>query len=95
MAAIHAQTWAIRISRVDSGEAIDRLMDDWYDAVKADRGLHAAVGFDDHMKRRDWQSAKQSVERTYGRSSREHQQTLDTLAAAIQGRRMLTPRQAE
>jgi hypothetical protein len=86
---MNLQTWAIRISRAASGEMLDRLMDDWYQAVKADRGLVAAIGFDSHMEHRDWQSAKLSIERTYGRSNREHQQTLDTLAAAIQGRRVL------
>ena len=84
--------WAIRVSRVETSDALDRLMDDWYDGVKADRGLHAAIGFDSYMERRDWDGAKHSIERTYGRSSREHQQTLDTLAAAIQSRRMLTHR---
>jgi len=90
MPAALVQTWAVRVSRAESGDVLDHLMDDWYQAVKADRGLHAAIGFDDYMERRDWQSAKHSIERTYGRSNREHQQTLDTLAAAIQGKRMLT-----
>ncbi len=56
------------------------------------RGLNGAIGFDSHMERRDWESAKNSIERTYGRSSRAHQLTLDTLSAAIQNRRMLGPR---
>ena len=38
--------------------------------------------------------AKHSIERTHGRSSREHRQTLDTLAAAVQSRKMLTQRPA-
>ena len=84
--------WEIRVSRVESSEALDRLMNDWYDGVKTDRGLHAAIGFDSYMERRDWHGAKCTIERTYGRSSREHQQALDTLAAAIQSRRMLTHR---
>jgi len=87
-------SWAVRASRADTSAALDHLMDDWYGQVKADRGLHAAIGFDSHMEHRDWDSAKHSIERTYGRSSREHQQTLDTLAAAIQSRRMLTHRPA-
>jgi len=82
-------SWAVRASRADTSAALDRLMDDWYGQVKADRGLHAAIGFDSYMEHRDWDSAKHSIERTYGRSSREHRQTLDTLAAAIQSRRML------
>jgi hypothetical protein len=91
---IKGQTWAVRISRAESGEVLDRLMDTWYEAVRADRGLVAAIGFDSHMEHRDWDSAKHSIERTYGRSNREHQQTLDTLAAAIQSRRMLAHRVA-
>jgi hypothetical protein len=86
--------WAIRVSRADSNDALDRLMDDWYRGVRADRGLRAAVGFESHMEHRDWDGAKHSIERTYGRSNREHQQTLDTLAAAVQSKRMLTPRLA-
>ncbi|HEX4798484.1 MAG TPA: hypothetical protein VFV04_04290 [Burkholderiales bacterium] len=87
-------SWAVRASRADTGAALDRLMDEWYEQVKADRGLHAAIGFDSYMERRDWDGAKHSIERTYGRSSREHQQTLDTLAAAVQSRRMLAHRLA-
>ena len=81
--------WATRVMRADSGESLDRLMDAWYDGVKASRNLIAAIGFIDYMDRRDWIGAKQCIERTYGRSSREHEQTLDTLAAAIQCKHML------
>jgi hypothetical protein len=82
--------WATRVSRADTGDALDRLMDSWYEALKTSNGgLHAAIGFDEYMQRRDWSSAKQSIERTYGRSNREHEQSLDTLAAAIQCKRML------
>jgi hypothetical protein len=86
------QPWAIRVSRADSSEALDRLMDAWHKGVTAGGGLQGAIGFDSHMERRDWESAKHSIERTYGRSSREHRFTLDTLSAAIQSRRMLGPR---
>jgi hypothetical protein len=82
------QPWAIRVSRADSSEALDRLMDTWYKAVAGDSGLHGAIGFESYMERGDWESAKHSIERTFGRSSREHQLTLDTLSAAIQNRRM-------
>jgi hypothetical protein len=77
------------MSRADSPAALDSLMNDWYEGVRADRGLHAAVGFDEHMLRRDWESAKGSIERTYGRFSREHRSSLDTLAAAIFSRKLL------
>lgn len=85
-------TWAIRISRAETVDALDRLMDDWYDGISGDKGLRAAVGFDSNMERRDWDAAKQSVERSYGRSSREHQHTLDTLAAAAQCMKILRHR---
>ncbi len=88
------QPWAIRVSRVDSREALDLLMDAWYKGVMVGGGLNGAIGFDSHMVRRDWESAKNSIERTYGRSSRAHQLTLDTLSAAIRSRRMLSPRLA-
>jgi len=82
-------SWAVKMSRADSMVALDSLMDDWYVLMEADRGLRAAVGFDSSMEHRDWDGAKGSIERTYGRSSRDHQGTLDTLAAAIQCKRML------
>jgi len=90
----HHQPWAIRVSRADSSKALDSLMDAWYKGVTAGGGLGGAIGFDSHMERRDWESAKSSIERTYGRSSRVHQLTLDTLSAAIQSRKMLGPRLA-
>jgi hypothetical protein len=69
-------------------------MDAWYKGVTAGGGLAGAIGFDAHMEHRDWESAKSSIERTYGRASRVHQLTLDTLSAAIQNRRMRSPRLA-
>ena len=82
-------SWAVKMSRAESMVVLERLMDDWYRQVQADRGLQAVVGFESSMGSRDWDSAKGSIERTYGRSTREHQGTLDTLAAAIQCKRML------
>lgn len=76
------------MSRAESLDALDCLMNDWYGRMQGDRYLQAVVGFDSNMERRDWGAAKGSIERTYGRSSREHQGTLDTLAAAIQCRKM-------
>jgi hypothetical protein len=80
------------MSRADTSDALDRLMDDWFSRIKTDRGLLAAVGFDSNMELRDWDGAKRSIERTYGRSNRDYQQTLDTLAAAIQSRKILSHR---
>ena len=77
------------MSRAESLTVLDHLMNDWYDGVKADRGLCAAVGFEASMQRRDWEGAKGSIERTYGRATRDHQSSLDTLAAAIFCKRLL------
>jgi hypothetical protein len=77
------------MSRAESLVALDRLMDEWYVGVRADRGLCAAVGFEQNMEHRDWEGAKGSIERTYGRSTRDHQASLDTLAAAIFCKRAL------
>ena len=77
------------MSRAASLAALDSLMNDWYDSVKADRGLHATVGFEERMEQRDWEGAKGSIERTYGRASRDHRSTLDTLAAAILSKKLL------
>jgi len=77
------------MSRAESLVALDLLMDEWYGAVKSDRGLRAAAGFEKNMELRDWEGAKGSIERTYGRSTREHRASLDTLAAAIFCKRVL------
>ena len=81
--------WAVRISRVDSSEALDRLMDVWREAMTAAGNIARSIGFETHMEQRDWESAKGSIVRAYGRSSPEHQSTLDTLSAAIHQRKVL------
>ena len=69
-------------------------MDLWSEAVTAGRNLQKSTDFDSHMRRRDWESAKRGIEQTYGRSNREHQQTLDTLSAAIHYKNVLGRRPA-
>jgi hypothetical protein len=81
--------WAIQISRAASCEALDRLMDVWYEAMAASGNIARSIGFETHMGQRDWENAKGSIVRAYGRSSLEHQSTLDTLSAAIHQRKML------
>jgi hypothetical protein len=81
--------WAVQISRADSCDALDRVMDVWYAAITAAGGVQSTIGFDGHMGQRDWESAKGSIVRTHGRSSPDHQSTLDTLSAAIHQRKML------
>jgi len=84
--------WDILVSRAASADELDRLMDVWFLAVTAGRSnLYASTGFDSHMKLRDWEGAKRDIEQTYGRSSREHRQTLATLTAAIRYRKVLRP----
>jgi hypothetical protein len=85
--------WVLRVSQADSYKALNCLMDDWYQTAKPDHGLQSAIGFESYMEARDWDSAKRSVERTYGRFSTEHQSTLDTLNAAIQNRIQMKWRQ--
>jgi hypothetical protein len=84
-----ATPWAIQISRVESREALDRLMDLWCAAMTAAGNMARSIGFEGHMQLRDWESAKGSIVRAYGRSSAEHQSTLDTLSAAIHQRKVL------
>jgi len=81
--------WAIRISRTDSCEALDRLMDVWYEAMAAAGAIAGSIGFETHMGQRDWESAKGSIVRAYGRSSPEHQTAVDTLSAAVHQRKVL------
>jgi hypothetical protein len=81
--------WAIQVSRVDSCEALDRLMDIWYEAMAASGNIARSIGFETHMGQRDWENAKGSIVQAYGRSSREHESTLDILSAAIHQRKML------
>ena len=85
----HFQTWAVRVSRAHSQEALDGLMDAWYEGVKAGGGVQKAAGFTSSMEARDWVGAKRTIELAYGRSSLNHRNTLDTLSAAIISKRML------
>ena len=78
--------WTLRLMQADSYKALNGVMDDWYVAVKADYRLQGSTGLRSYMEARNWEGAKRSIERTYGRSSPEHQQMLDTLGAAIRYR---------
>ena len=80
------RAWALRVSQAGSYKALNGLMDDWYETVRADYRLQNSIGFESYMEARDWEGARRSVERTYGRSYPEHQSILDTLSAAIQNR---------
>jgi hypothetical protein len=75
--------WPSRIAQADSYKALNGVMDDWYATVKADHRLQNSIGFESYMEARDWEGARRIIERTYGRSSPEDRQTLDTLAAAL------------
>src|SRR5260370_14465940 len=86
------QPWAIRVSRADSGEALDLLMDAWYKGVTAGGGLGGGIGFDSHMEHRGLERAKKSIERAYGRSRPAHPLTLDALSAPIPNRKWGSPR---
>ena len=77
------------MSRAESLAALERLVDDWYALMRTDRTLQAVLGFDSSMERRDWDAAKASIERRYGRSAPDYRQTLDTLAAAIRCKTIL------
>ena len=83
--------WPARVSRAGSYEALNRLVDEWYETIKARVLLRASIGFESYMEARDWDGAKRSVERNYG-LAKEHQPTLDTLNAAIQCRRQMRAR---
>lgn len=78
--------WTLRLMRADSYKALNGVMDDWYATVRADYRLQSSVGLESYMDARNWEGAKRSIERAHGRSSPEHQQTLDTLGAAIRYR---------
>ena len=78
--------WSLRLMQADSYKALNGVMDDWYVTVKADYRLQRSIGFNSYMEARNWESAKRSIERNYGRSSPAHQQMLDTLNAAIRYR---------
>lgn len=64
-------------------------MDLWCEAMTAAGNIARSIGFDTYMGQRDWESAKGSIIRAYGRSNPDHQSTLDTLSAAIHHRNVL------
>jgi hypothetical protein len=88
-----SQRWPLRVSQADSYKELNCLMDDWYGTIKADYRLQNSMDFESYMGARDWDGAKRSVERTYGRSCPEHRSTLETLNAAIQNRTQMKWRQ--
>lgn len=67
-------------------------MELWGKAMTASGNLAQSIGFEAHMEQRDWESAKGSIVRAYGRSSTDHRSTLDTLSAAIHQRNVLAHR---
>ena len=83
------ESWAFLASQAISSEALQRVMDDWCETLRDAAPMQASIGFESYMQNRDWESARRSLERTYGRSSAAHQPMRDTLDAAIQNKRML------
>lgn len=67
-------------------------MELWLEAMTAGGDLARSIGFQTYMEQRDWESAKASIVRAYGRSSPEHRSTLDTLSTAIHQRSVLAHR---
>lgn len=48
------QAWALRVSQAASYKALNRLMDDWHETVKADYRLQNSMDFESYMEARDW-----------------------------------------
>jgi hypothetical protein len=90
--AIFVQSWADRVGRAATLEALNALMAQWHQAVMAGGGLRNSVGFDSNMEAGDWEAALGSITRTYGRSSRDHEGSIATLRAAIFSRSLLQAR---
>lgn len=88
--AMFVQSWADRVGRAASLEALVALMARWHEAVVASGGLRNSVGFDSNMESGNWEAALGSIMRTYGRASRDHQGSIDTLRAAIFCRSLLS-----
>lgn len=89
---IFVPSWANQVLRTASTAALDSLMTEWHEAVMAGGALRNSVGFDSNMHAGNWEGALGSIVRTYGRSSRDHQGSIETLRAAIHCRALLSPR---
>jgi len=84
-----AKQWTVLVSQANTLEALVSVMNDWYDSVRLDTDLRACTGFENCMQCGDWDSAKASIERTYGTWDRPHRGALEILNAAIHNKRAL------
>ena len=81
--------WLGRLSRAASAEALGQVMTDWFAGLKDSSQPSGSLGFEFYMQARDWQSAKGSLERSYGRSSGVHRNLVEMLSAAIMQKKLL------
>jgi len=48
------------MTRAESYQALNGLMDDWYETIEIGVHLPASIGFESYMEARDWDGAKRS-----------------------------------
>jgi len=69
-----------------SAETLSGLMADWYRALRCDKELVSVIGF--FMDAGDWERARESLARAYGRSGGFHRSKFNVLLAASQSMKL-------
>jgi hypothetical protein len=85
--AVEDSSVMLAVLSAGSAEAISRLMVGWYRNIRRDAELVSIIGF--FMETGDWERARESLERAYGRGGGRHRAKFNVLLAAAQSMRLL------
>lgn len=80
----------LAVLSAQSAETLSGLMVAWHRALKTDAELMSIVGF--FMEIGDWERARESLARAYGRTGGPHRAKFNVLLAASQNMRALNHR---
>lgn len=80
----------LAVLSAQSAETLSSLMVAWHRALKADAELMSIIGF--FMETGEWERARESLARAYGRTGGPHRAKFNVLLAASQSMRALNSR---
>jgi hypothetical protein len=81
--------WLKSINDTGSHEALVTHVGAWHEAVKKLDLCGASLGFEFYMASKQWDNARGSLIRSYGRHSDSHSHMVDFLDAAVAHKRTL------
>jgi hypothetical protein len=80
--------WVEAVGGCSSVEELTLLVDAWMAAVR-NSDLGGSLGFEFYMTAKQWDNAKGSLIRSFGRNSEKHGHLLEFLTAVVDQKRML------